>query len=97
VIVIPAVAGTVDEGKVLQQWCAEQAIHSVLFVSVTDHSRRTRRTLDRALGRHGIRVMVRYARYSEFDPDSWWQTRGGQRTEAIESEKLLLDLVRHPF
>jgi hypothetical protein len=40
---------------------------------------------------------VRYSRYSEFDPDSWWLTRGGQRIQAVESEKLLLDLLRHPF
>jgi uncharacterized SAM-binding protein YcdF (DUF218 family) len=97
IAVIPPVVGTVDEGKVLQQWCAANSIHSILFVSVTDHSRRTRRVLDRALGPHGVRVMVRYARFSEFDPDSWWLTRGGQRTEAVESQKLLMDILRHPY
>jgi uncharacterized SAM-binding protein YcdF (DUF218 family) len=97
IAVIPPVVGTVDEGKVLQQWCAAHSIHSILFVSVADHSRRTRRVLDRALIPGGIRVMVRYARYSEFDPDSWWQTRGGQRTQAVESQKLLMDILRHPL
>ncbi|MDB6102786.1 MAG: hypothetical protein JWO52_2785 [Gammaproteobacteria bacterium] len=95
--VIPPVVGTVDEGKVLQQWCAANSIHSIIFVSVTDHSRRARRVLDRALSPHDVTVMVRYARFSEFDPDSWWQTRGGQRTEVVESEKLLVDFLRHPF
>jgi hypothetical protein len=97
IVVIQSVAGTNDEGKILQQWCAANSIHSMLFVSLSDHSRRTRRVLDRALGQHGVRVMVRYARFSEFDPDSWWQTRGGQRIEIIESEKLLADILRHPF
>jgi uncharacterized SAM-binding protein YcdF (DUF218 family) len=97
IVVIPPVVGTVDEGKVLQQWCAANSIHSILFVSVADHSRRTRRVLDRALGQHGVRVTLRYARFSEFDPDSWWRTRGGQRVQAVESQKLLLDLARHPF
>jgi hypothetical protein len=97
VVLIPPVVGTVDEGSVLQQWCAANSIHSLLFISVTDHSRRTRRVLDRALGRHGIRVVVRYARWSEFDPDSWWQSRAGQRVQIIESQKLLLDVLRHPF
>jgi uncharacterized SAM-binding protein YcdF (DUF218 family) len=96
ITVIPPVVGTVDEGVVLQQWCAANSIHSILFVSVADHSRRTRRVLDRALIPHGVRVMVRYARYSDFEPDAWWQTRGGQRTEAVESQKLLMDLLRHP-
>lgn len=97
VSVIPAVVGTVDEGKVLQQWCVANSIHSVLFISVPDHSRRTRRVLDRALGRHGIKVMVRYARFAEFDPNSWWRSRSGQRVLLVESEKLLLDFLGHPF
>ena len=97
ITVIPTADGTVAEGRVLQQWCAANSVHSILFVSVADHSRRTRRVLDRALGRHGVSVTVRYSRYSEFDPDSWWQTRGGQRLQAVESEKLLVDLLRHPF
>jgi uncharacterized SAM-binding protein YcdF (DUF218 family) len=97
IVMIPAVVGTEDEGKVLQKWCAANSIHSILFVSTADHSRRTRRVLDRALGQHGVHVTLRYARFSEFDPDSWWRTRGGQRVQAVESQKLLLDFVRHPF
>jgi uncharacterized SAM-binding protein YcdF (DUF218 family) len=97
IVVLPEVVGTVDEGRVLQQWCAANSVHSLLFISVTDHSRRTRRVLDRALGRHGVRVMVRYAHWSQFDPDSWWQSRYGQRVQIMESEKLLVDILRHPF
>jgi hypothetical protein len=95
--VLPPVAGTVDEGRVLRQWCAEHSIHSVLFVSLPDHSRRTRRVLNRALGQQGVEVSVRYTRFSEFDPDSWWSSRGGQRVQAIETEKLLADYLLHPF
>lgn len=95
--VIAPVVGTVDEGKVLRAWCAANSIHSILFISVPDHSRRTRRVLDRALGQQGVRVMVRYARFAEFDPDSWWLTRGGQRAQAVETEKLLVDYLLHPF
>jgi hypothetical protein len=95
--VIPPTVGTVDEGYVLQRWCVENSIHSILFVSVPDHSRRTRRVLGRSLGPHGVKVMVRYARFAEFDPNSWWRNRGGQRMEVVESEKLLLDLLQHPL
>ncbi len=94
---IPPVVGTNDEGNVLRPWCKAHSIHSVLFISVPDHSRRTRRVLSRALGSEGIQVRVRLARYSSFNPDSWWQTRNGQRIEAMELQKLLLDLARHPF
>jgi uncharacterized SAM-binding protein YcdF (DUF218 family) len=94
---IPAVVGTNDEGEVLQKWCVANGIHSVLFVSVADHSRRTRRVLGRALVQHGIPVTVRWARFSQFDPDTWWLSRNGQRTEIIESQKLWVDVLRHPF
>lgn len=97
IMVIPAVVGTVDEGYVLQRWCPANSIHSILFVSVSDHSRRTRRVLDRTVGRQGIKVIVRYTRWSEFNPDSWWLNRGGQRTQVVESQKLLAELVTHPF
>jgi uncharacterized SAM-binding protein YcdF (DUF218 family) len=97
IVLLPAVVGTVDEGKILQQWCAANSIHSLLFVSVTDHSRRTRRVLERALGPQGVRVMVRYARWSQFDPDTWWQSRNGQRVQIMEFEKLLVDFLQHPF
>ena len=97
VLVIPAVVGTEDEGKVLQRWCAANSIHSIVFVSTPDHSRRTRRVLNRSLRPDGVAVTVKYSKYSDFDPDSWWLSREGQRTEAVEMEKLLLDLLRHPF
>jgi hypothetical protein len=31
------------------------------------------------------------------DPDRWWKTRGGVRTEIIELQKLLLDFTLHPI
>lgn len=95
--VIPPVVGTNDEGEVLRRWCAAQKIRSLIFVSVADHSRRTRRVLGRALTGTGISVTVRWARYSQFDPDTWWQSRNGQRVEIIESQKLLVDFLRHPL
>lgn len=97
ILPIPPVVGTVDEGEVLRQWCAAHSIHSIIFVSVADHSRRTRRVLQRALGPAGISVRVRYARFSDFDPNEWWTSRAGQRTLIVESQKLLLDYLRHPF
>ncbi|HZO21900.1 MAG TPA: hypothetical protein VFB37_05290 [Steroidobacteraceae bacterium] len=96
--VIPgSIAGTTDEGEILGRWCRERSIRTLLFVSTTDHSRRARRVLNRALADYGTRVIVHASRYSSFDPDSWWQSRDGRRTELTESEKLLLDLLRHPF
>jgi hypothetical protein len=53
--------------------------------------------LRRSLRGDRLRVSVRSARYSTFDPDRWWETRDGIRTEIVEFQKLLLDVARHPI
>lgn len=96
--IIPTrVGGTEDQGRVLPPWCDQQRFRSVLVVADRDHSRRLRRVLRRSMRGHTARVAVRASRYSEFDPDRWWETRGGLRTGILEFAKLFLDGVRHPF
>jgi hypothetical protein len=92
-----AVAGTEDEGLILPGWCDQHRFGSVVVVSAPDHTRRLRRVLHRSMEGRRTRVTVRSTRYSQFDPDRWWQTRAGVRIEIVELEKLLLDLVRHPI
>ena len=94
---IPRAAGTEAEGRVLPDWCDQRQFRSVVLVTTPDHSRRLRRVLHRSMKGHHTRVMVRSARYSAFDPDGWWETRGGIRTEIIELQKLLLDVLLHPI
>lgn len=89
--------GTEAEGELLPAWCSSNGIRSIIVVSGTDHSRRVRRVLRRTMAGSGIRVIVRHARFSRFDPDAWWKSRDGIRAEIVELEKLLLDIVRHPF
>lgn len=91
------VQGTHDEMSTLGAWCQSHAIRSLMFVSATDHTRRTRRMLRRALGSRGIRVAVIGSKYDHFDPDAWWLSREGARTEIVESQKLLLDVLLHPL
>jgi hypothetical protein len=90
-------AGTGGEGQVLAPWSEQQQLRSVVFVASRDHSRRIRRVLNRDMKGHAVRVTVQAERYSSFDPDRWWETRTGIRTEIIELEKLVLDVVLHPF
>ena len=90
-------AGTEGEGQVLPPWCDQHQFRSIVFVAARDHSRRLRRVLDRVMKGHPTRVTVRPERYSSFDPDRWWETRGGIRTEIIELQKPLLDVVLHPL
>jgi hypothetical protein len=90
-------AGTEGEGQVLPPWCEQHQFRSIVFVAARDHSRRVRRVLDRAMKGHPTRVTVQPARYSSFDPDRWWKTHGGVRTEMVELQKLVLDLILHPM
>jgi hypothetical protein len=41
--------------------------------------------------------MVQPARYSSFDPDRWWKTRDSIRTEIVEFQKLVIEVVLHPI
>jgi hypothetical protein len=92
-----AVTGTEDEGRVLPGWCDEHRFRSVVVVTTSDHSRRLRRLLGRSMKGHQTTVTVRRSRYSQFDPDLWWNTREGIRTEIVELQKLLFDVARHPI
>ncbi len=89
--------GTEGETGVLPRWADQQQFRSIVFVTTTDHSRRLRRVLDRSMKGHPTKVAVRPSRYSQFDPDRWWETHGGIRTEIVEIQKLLFDIVRHPI
>jgi hypothetical protein len=90
-------AGTEGEGQVLPPWCDHHELRSIVVVVGRDHSRRIRRMLSRMMKGHPTRVIVQPARYSSFDPDRWWETRSGIRTEIVELQKLALDIILHPF
>lgn len=98
VIEIPRTeAGSEGEGEVLPPWSDEHQLRSIVFVAARDHSRRLRRVLDRVMKGHSTRVTVQPARYSSYDPDHWWESRDGIRTEIVELQKLVLDVVLHPL
>jgi hypothetical protein len=92
-----SVDGTQAEGRVLREWCTQRRLTSVVVVSTADHSRRLRRVLQRSMRGSPVHVLVRSSRFSNFDPDSWWLTRTGRRTQIVETEKLLLDIATHPL
>jgi len=89
--------GTEGEAQVLPLWCDHHRFRSIVFVAARDHSRRVRRVLDRVMQGHPTRVTIQPARYSSFDPDRWWESRGGVRTEVVELQKLVLEIVLHPI
>jgi hypothetical protein len=96
--------GTEGEGQVLPPWCDQHQFRSIVFVAARDHSRRMRRVLDRVMRvldrvmkGHPTRVTVQPSRYSSFDPDRWWETRSGIRTEIVELQKLVFEAILHPM
>jgi hypothetical protein len=89
-------SGSEEEGEILPGWCEKRHYHTVVLVTSADHSRRLSRILRRSVHDH-VSITVLGSPYSNFNPDTWWKTRAGTRTEIVELEKLLLDTVRHPF
>jgi hypothetical protein len=90
-------AGTEGELQQLPPWCDQHQFRSIVFVATRDQSRRKRWVLDRVMKGHPTRVAVRTARYSSFDPDRWWETRDGIRTEFVELQKLVFEAILHPI
>jgi len=90
-------SGSEQEGDILPNWSEKHGYRTVILVTSSDHSRRLNRVLRRSLHGYQIRVIVQGSPYSPFDPDSWWKTRDGVREGIVEFQKLMLDLVRHPF
>jgi hypothetical protein len=98
VIQIPrSTSGSEQEGAILPGWCESKGYHLVVLVTSSDHSRRLSRIIRRSLDNRQLRISVLSSPYSEFDLNSWWKTRGGVRSGIIELEKLLLDVMHHPF
>jgi uncharacterized SAM-binding protein YcdF (DUF218 family) len=94
---IPRTAsGSEAEGLVLPAWCSQRHVRSIVVVTTTDHARRVRRVLRRAMNDR-VTVTIRPARFSPFQPSGWWRSRDGLRTGLIETEKLVLDVFTHPF
>jgi len=92
-----AVTGSESEGGALAAWCDRRHFRTIVLVTTPDHSRRLHRLLRRAMRGRPTRVIVRATRYAAFQPEAWWTTRVGVRTEIVELQKLLLDVIRHPL
>ncbi|HEU5452634.1 MAG TPA: hypothetical protein VFU76_11645, partial [Terriglobales bacterium] len=96
--IIPrAVGGSADEGSLLPEWCDRNHFRSVVLVVNSDHGRRLQRIMRRTMRGHSATVIVYPSPYTGFDPDSWWQTHDGARTLIPEFQKLVMDVLRHPF
>jgi hypothetical protein len=98
IVAIPrAVAGTEASIAALHRWSSANRTAAIILVAFPDHTRRTRRIARRLFTEERPRVLVHSTRYGDYDPHYWWRSRGGVRTQIVEMQKLLLDVVRHPL
>jgi hypothetical protein len=96
-IPLTAPPGSESETDVLPGWCDQHGYRAIVVVTSPDHSRRIARLLQRSMKDHSTKLTVRAGHYAMFDPDHWWESHDGIRTEVEEFEKLLFDVARHPF
>jgi len=70
------VGNTREEAQALRQLAVERGWRHVLVVTSNYHTRRSRFILHRVWP-HDYDFRIISAHDSEYDPDSWWRTRGG--------------------
>lgn len=80
------VRSTADEAALVGQWLQDQQQSVVIVVTSPSHTARARFVFTSALG-DTTRVIMRGARSSPFDADTWWHDRITLREGLIEWQK----------
>lgn len=80
------VRSTADEAALVGQWLQDQQQSAVIVVTSPSHTARARFVFTAALG-DSTRVIMRGARSSPFEPDTWWHDRITLREGLIEWQK----------
>jgi uncharacterized SAM-binding protein YcdF (DUF218 family) len=64
---------TLEDGKFSLPIVKQHGFRSIILVTSPQHTRRAGRVFRKMFGREGIKVVVRPAAGSEFNPDRWWR------------------------
>lgn len=94
---IPKPTSDAKEGPILASWCDQHHLQSVIVITNLTESRLVRRIFHRSLKSHHVRVVVCSAPYGDFDPDGWWRSHSGIRSEIGALQNLVIDIVQHPI
>lgn len=78
---------TRDESTAIGRKLKAEGVHKILLVTSNYHTRRAGRIMKQVAPFLEIRTVAAPDRY--YSPDSWWKTRGGQRTFALEWSKTI--------
>lgn len=96
-VTIPLEAGgTSLELQAFRSWLDGQVVQQPVIVSAWHHSHRVARVARRIFAPGRIPAVV-IPRDQRDVPGTWWRTRDGLRVGIVESQKLLLDVVSHPW
>lgn len=71
-------ADTLEELKGIRDFVEQHGWQHVMIVTSNYHTRRTRYLAEHVFAAN-VRVLVVAAPDHEYDPDSWWRTRGGMK------------------
>lgn len=84
---------TLEEARAFRPLLQQRNIRKLLLVTSNYHTSRAGRIFENELGGSGIRVTVAPAPDPDFDPESWWHTRQGQKTFFYEFTKTMAHWV----
>jgi len=82
-------SSTTEDARVLAGWARRGGARTIIAVTTTYHTRRTRLALRRALEGTGVRLMMYGAPTRGYDESDWWRSESGLTTYFNEYVKLL--------
>lgn len=83
------VTSTHDEAEAARDWAARSGATSLIVVTSSFHTARTRFVLRAVFEDAGVVLRVVPASASDFDPDTWWTRRTSMRDGLIEWQKMI--------
>jgi uncharacterized SAM-binding protein YcdF (DUF218 family) len=88
-VIRPVVTSTLDEARLVGEWASRTERRTVIVVTTSFHTARTKYVFARQARAPATRFIVRSSRLSEFTPDKWWTSRAMLREGIFEMEKLV--------
>jgi uncharacterized SAM-binding protein YcdF (DUF218 family) len=80
---------TWEEAELVKALAERMNYRSIILVTSPTHTRRTYLTFRKIMGEKEYRLFIVPSPYSEFKPDTWWQSRRQAREVLWEYQKLL--------
>jgi len=80
---------TWEEAELVKALAERMNYTSIILITSPTHTRRTYLTFRKIMGEKEPRLFIVPSAYSEFKPDTWWQSRRHAREVLLEYQKLL--------